>query len=163
MWLFALFVAVPLIEIALFIQVGGLIGLWPTLAIVVLTAIIGTALVRHQGMRALGDLRRSFETLNDPGTPLAHGAMILLAGALLLTPGFFTDAVGFVLLIPAARGALLRWFASRVRVERFSYGPGPGTPPGPDRTPPGEVIEGEYEEAPQDPRPTHRPSGWTQH
>jgi UPF0716 protein FxsA len=163
MWLFALFVAVPLIEIALFIQVGGLIGLWPTLAIVVLTAILGTALVRHQGTRAIGDLRHSFETLNDPGTPLAHGAMILLAGALLLTPGFFTDAMGFVLLIPGARSALMRWVAARVQVKRFSYGSGPDTPPGPDRAPPGEVIEGEYEEAPQGPRPTHRPSGWTQH
>ncbi len=177
MWLFALFLAVPLIEIALFVQVGGLIGLWPTLGIVVLTAIIGTALVRREGMRALGDLRRSFETLNDPGTPLAHGAMILFAGALLLTPGFFTDAVGFSLLVPAVRSALMRYIAARVRVERFSYGSGRGAPPPgqntpghntpgpgqPGQMPPGEVIEGDYEEAPADAKPTHRPSGWTQH
>ena len=83
MWLFLAFLLVPLIEIALFIQVGGLIGLWPTLAIVVITAIVGTALVRSQGLRALGDLQGSFSRLEDPTTPLAHGAMILLAGALL--------------------------------------------------------------------------------
>jgi UPF0716 protein FxsA len=163
MWLFALFVAVPMIEIALFIQVGGLIGLWPTLAIVVLTAVLGTALVRHEGMRALSDLRRSFETLSDPGTPLAHGAMILLAGALLLTPGFFTDTIGFILLVPAARKAVMRWIAARVRVERFSYGSDYDRPPPSRPMPPGDIIEGEFEEAADGPAPTHRPSGWTRH
>ena len=93
MWLFLAFLTVPLIEIALFIQVGGAIGLWPTLAIVVLTAVLGTSLVRSQGRLALGQMRNSFQTLSDPAEPLAHGAMILFAGALLLTPGFFTDAL----------------------------------------------------------------------
>lgn len=88
MWLFLAFLAVPLIEIALFIQVGGLIGLWPTLGIVILTAILGTWLVRSQGLRALSELQGSFSRLEDPSKPLAHGAMILLSGALLLTPGF---------------------------------------------------------------------------
>ena len=81
MWLFVAFLAVPLVEIALFIQVGGLIGLWPTLAIVVLTALSGTMLVRSQGAMAMNDVRRSFNNLSDPTEPLAHGAMILLAGA----------------------------------------------------------------------------------
>ena len=100
MWLLLAFIAVPLIEIALFIQVGGMIGLWPTLAIVILTALLGTWLLRMQGAAALTDLRRSFSEVEDPSEPLAHGAMILFAGALLLTPGFFTDAVGFALLTP---------------------------------------------------------------
>ena len=95
MWLFLAFLAVPLIEIALFVEVGGMIGLWPTLAIVVLTAVIGTWAVRSQGLLAIERLRGSFQHLDDPTEPLAHGAMILVAGALLLTPGFFTDAVGF--------------------------------------------------------------------
>lgn len=116
MRLFVLFLAVPLIEIALFIQVGGLIGLWPTLGIVVLTAIIGTALVRSQGARAVQQLRDSFDNLRDPGEPLAHGAMILFSGALLLTPGFFTDAVGFALLVPGIRAYLLREIKKRVKV-----------------------------------------------
>ncbi|MGR3522734.1 MAG: FxsA family protein, partial [Paracoccus sp. (in: a-proteobacteria)] len=87
MWLFVLFVAIPLIEIALFIQVGGLIGLWPTLGIVLLTAVAGTALMRSQGARAWAEVQRSFAELRDPSRPLAHGVMILMAGMLLLTPG----------------------------------------------------------------------------
>jgi UPF0716 protein FxsA len=158
MWLFLAFLLVPLIEIALFIQVGGLIGLWPTLAIVVLTAIIGTALVRSQGFRVLTEVRSSFERLSDPTEPLAHGAMILFSGALLLTPGFFTDAVGFALLVPAVRAAVYRWIRARIVVQGVSFGPGPGNgkPVDPD------VIETEYHEV----RPTHRPdgpSGWTRH
>jgi UPF0716 protein FxsA len=97
MWVLLAFVAVPLIEIGLFIKVGGWLTLWPTLGIVLLTGIIGTFLVRQQGLKVLGELRKSMSTMRDPLSPLAHGAMILFAGALLLTPGFFTDAVGFAL------------------------------------------------------------------
>ena len=101
MWLFALFLAVPLIEIALFIQVGGWIGLWPTLLIVIVTAVVGTALVRSRGAHAIEELRQSFRDLRDPSEPLAKGAMVLFAGALLLTPGFFTDAS----VMPASKSA----------------------------------------------------------
>lgn len=125
MWLFALFILVPLIEIALFIQVGGWLTLWPTLAIVVATAVIGTWLVRQQGARVMRDMQRAMEELGDPLAPLAHGAMILFAGALLLTPGFLTDAVGFALLVPAVRKAVMRWLAQdRVRVHVFGRGAG---------------------------------------
>ena len=82
MRLFLLFLIVPLIEIALFIQVGGIIGLGWTLLIVVLTAILGTFLVRSQGMAVLAKLRGSMEELRDPTEPLVHGAMILFSGAL---------------------------------------------------------------------------------
>lgn len=158
MWLFVLFLAVPLIEIALFIQVGGWIGLWPTLGIVILTAILGTYLVRSQGARAMDDLRRAMASLGDPSAPLAHGAMILFAGALLLTPGFFTDTLGFLLLVPGVRERVFAWLRSRVRVQSFSYGEAPQP-----RTPPADVIEGEYEELPPEHRPTHPGSGWTRH
>ena len=84
MWLFLAFLLVPLIEIALFIQVGGAIGLWPTLAVVVITAFLGTILVRSQGTQVLTRLRRSLDEFADPTEPLAHGAMILFSGALLL-------------------------------------------------------------------------------
>ena len=80
MWLLALFVAVPMIEIALFIQVGGLIGLWPTLGLVLLSALVGSWLVREQGLGALADLQRSMSELRDPTEPFAHGLMILFAG-----------------------------------------------------------------------------------
>ena len=161
MWLFLAFLAVPLIEIALFIQVGGLIGLWPTLGVVVLTAILGTWLVRTQGMMAMGNLRRSFSELDDPTEPLAHGAMILLAGALLLTPGFFTDGVGFALLMPPVRRAAFEYLRKRVHVQRFDMGP---QHPGAHRRPrDGEVIEGEFHEVDPAKQPTHPPSGWTKH
>ena len=164
MWLVVLFLAVPLIEIALFIQIGGWIGLWPTLAVVVLTAVLGTWLVRREGMRALAELRQSFETLGDPAAPLAHGAAILFAGALLLTPGFFTDTVGFLLLVPAVRAALFRHLGQRIRVERFSYGTGGSTVGEGMRNPgSGQVVDGEWEEVSPARQPTHRPSGWTRH
>ena len=106
MRLFLLFLIVPLIEIALFIQVGGAIGLLATLAIVIITAALGTMLVRSQGIAVINQVRGSFEELRDPTEPIAHGAMVLFSGALLLTPGFFTDAVGFALMVPAVLHAL---------------------------------------------------------
>lgn len=160
MALFAAFLLVPLIEIALFIQVGGWIGLWPTLGIVVLTAVLGTWLVRSQGRLAMGQLRRSFSELNDPTEPLAHGAMILIAGALLLTPGFFTDAVGFALLMPPVRVAVYRYLAKRVVVRQFQMGPDPS--PRDHRHHPGrsDVIDGEFHEV-RPPRDANAPpSGW---
>ncbi|ABV95179.1 FxsA cytoplasmic membrane protein [Dinoroseobacter shibae DFL 12 = DSM 16493] len=157
MWLFALFVAVPLIEIALFIQVGGWIGLWPTLAIVVVTALLGTALVRSQGLRAMADLRGSFADLRDPTEALAHGAMILFSGALLLTPGFFTDAVGFSLLMPPVRLAIIRYVRARIKVQQFEMGRAPQN----RRTSTADIIETEYADLDETPPRSNGPSGWT--
>ncbi len=159
MLLFLAFVLVPLIEIALFIQVGGAIGLWPTLAIVVLTAILGTWLVRTQGLMTLGRLQRSFAELDDPTEPLAHGAMILIAGALLLTPGFFTDAIGFALLAPPVRRAVFRWIRSRMTVTHFRMGGGMAHDMRHDPFDAGDVIDGEFEEV-RPRRPGQGPSGW---
>ncbi|HEY9040277.1 MAG TPA: FxsA family protein [Roseovarius sp.] len=155
MWLLLAFIIVPLIEIGLFIQVGGIIGLWPTLLIVVLTAILGTWLVRAQGAVAMGQLRGSFSRQTDPTEPLAHGAMILIAGVLLLTPGFFTDALGFALLTPPFRRAAFAYLRKRINVQTFSTGP-QGAPRAHDNT----TIEGDYHEVspPDEPR---GPSGWT--
>ena len=159
--LFLLFLAVPLIEIALFIQIGGWIGLWPTLAIVVLTAIAGTYLVRSQGGAALRQLQGSLNELRDPTEPLAHGAMILFSGALLLTPGFFTDAVGFLLLIPGVRTWVMNKVRARVATAEFRYGA-----PGQQRSGP-DIIDGEFEEVDtqqaRQPSDTRGPSGWTRH
>ncbi|SHJ86457.1 UPF0716 protein FxsA [Shimia gijangensis] len=165
MWLFLAFVSVPLIEIALFIQVGGAIGLWPTLAVVIITAMIGTYLVRNQGALAMGNLQRSFSELDDPTEPLAHGAMILIAGALLLTPGFFTDAVGFALLMPPIRVAVFKYARSRIRVQSFSMGSMHGHPSQPPNHPNGgpDVIDGEFTEVDPNKKPTHSSSGWTKH
>lgn len=160
MWLFAILLVVPLIEIGLFIEVGGLIGLWPTIGIVILTAIAGTALLRQQGLAALGELQAQLAAGRDPGAVLAHGAMILVAGVLLLTPGFFTDGVGFLLLIPAVRAAAIAALARRVQVVRMQAGRSPGAPR--PETPP--IVEGEYEDVTDQPHRGGRPgqpSGWT--
>lgn len=161
MWLFLAFVGVPLIEIALFIQIGGAIGLWSTLLVVILTAMLGTFLVRTQGLLALGNLQRSFAELDDPTEPLAHGAMILIAGALLLTPGFFTDAIGFALLVPPVREAVFRYLRSRVQVQSFSMGAVHQThhrqPSDPN------VIDGDFVEINPSKKPDQGPSGWTKH
>ncbi len=158
MWIFLAFAAVPLIEIGLFIQIGGAIGLWPTLGLVLVTALLGTALVHSQGARALADLRTALNDLRDPTAPLAHGAMILFAGALLLTPGFFTDSVGLLLLVPAVRRALMRYLAKRVRVAGFTVGGG-----GPRTAHGAGVIDAEYVEIDPENAPEHPPSGWTRH
>ena len=121
MWLFFLFVAVPIIEIGLFIQVGGFLGLWTTLAIVVLTALIGTALMRAQGMAALQKLQTSIESGRNPADPIANGAFILIAGLLLLTPGFFTDTIGLLLLVPPVRQSLIRTVAAQLKARATSY------------------------------------------
>ena len=171
MYIFLAFLMVPLIEIGLFIQVGGAIGLWPTLAIVVLTAVLGTALVQSQGRLALGQMRNSFQNLSDPAEPLAHGAMILFAGALLLTPGFFTDAIGFALLMPPVRIAVYHYIGKRVTVAQFQMGSGAmhGQRPGQERGHPhrdhpagsGDIIDGDFEDVTPS-RPGKKPSGWVE-
>ncbi len=120
MRLFLLFLAVPLCEIALFVQVGGAIGLGLTLVAVIVTAALGAALMRGQGLLVLSDLRDSLQDLKDPTEPLAHGAMVLLSGALLLTPGFLTDAIGLAMMVPAVRRAAFRFATDRLAVRRFA-------------------------------------------
>lgn len=131
--IFLALVIVPLIEIALFIEVGGVLGLWPTLGIVVLTALAGATMLRLQGLATIGDLRGRIDRGEDPSGPLAHGALILASGLLLLTPGFFTDAIGFSLLVPQVRAAVIRYLARRVVTvihKRGGAGRGPGGHPG---------------------------------
>ncbi len=105
-WFLLAFIGVPLIEIALFIEVGGLIGLWPTIAIVIATAVAGTALIRQQGLRTLQNAQQEMNANRLPVRELFDGVCLLFAGALLLTPGFLTDSVGFALLVPPLRRLL---------------------------------------------------------
>ncbi len=181
MWLFVLFLFVPLIEIGLFIQVGGLIGLWPTIGLVVLSAVVGTWLVQRQGLRAWTDFNTSLRSFQDPTRPMAHGVMILLAGILLMTPGFFTDSLGVMLLIPPVRDRLLTAMAGRMRVVG-GFGGMRGDPahdPYQDAWQSGDaeryaqtrrrsdddVIDADYhpvDPGHDQPRRPRRPSGWTQ-
>ena len=164
MWLLFAFIAVPLVEIGLFIQVGGAIGLWPTLLIVLLTAFLGSWLVRSQGARELANLRGSFNELRDPTEPLANGAMILFAGALLLTPGFFTDIVGFSLLIPQVRTAAFKFIKSKVNVQGFQLGGAANNqPPQQPHGPQDRVIDVDFEDITENDDTPRSPSGWTKH
>ena len=115
--LFMLFVGIPIAEIALFIYVGGRIGLPATLVTIVLTAVVGSALVARQGAEAIAQVQNAFFEARFPSKELAHGAMIVVAGAFLVTPGFLTDGLGFLLLVPpfreAARMAISKRFSGR--------------------------------------------------
>jgi UPF0716 protein FxsA len=110
----AAFIGVPLLEIAVFIQVGGWLGLWPTLALVVLSAVIGTWELRAQGLATLARARAVIDAGEVPTREIFDGACLLIAGVLLLTPGFVTDALGLLLFMPAVRAFLRRWLARRV-------------------------------------------------
>ena len=151
-WLLVLFLALPIVEIALFIVVGGLIGLWPTLGLVVLAAVGGVALMRRQGLRALERLSAGLEAGGGPAEPLAHGALMLIAGVLLVIPGFLTDAVALLLLVPAVRARLIDRGASRVIVRAAHMEARAARR--------AETIEAEYEVV--DEAPARRgTSGWT--
>ena len=150
MRLLIIFIAVPLIEIGLFIQVGDKIGLWPTLLIVLITAITGTWLVRSQGAQTLVNLQGSFQNMKDPTEPLAHGAVILFAGALLLTPGFFTDSVGFLLLFPPFRIFVMQSIRSKLKTSNINFKT-------PRENSDEDVIEGQFKQV----SPNEDPSGWT--
>lgn len=153
------FLLLPLVEIALFIQVGHLIGVAGTIALVILSAALGVAVMRRQGLAALADVQRSVRQMRDPATPLAQGMLILLGGALLVLPGFLTDAVGLTLLIPAVRRTLIARLNRGVAARSARFGVSPAWARAPEP-----VLEGEYvvvEDASRN--PGRRPSGWTRH
>ena len=104
-----LFIAVPLIELALLIQIGTWLGTLPTIGIIFLTAIIGTAVLQRQGLQTLGRLNAAVARGEPPVEPIIDGVFLLIAGAFLLTPGVLTDAVGGLLLIPPVRKQIRRW------------------------------------------------------
>ena len=139
MFLFFVFVVVPIIEIALFIQLGGLLGFWATMGIVVLTAMAGSILIRSQGFQAMQRLQASMSGGDDPVDSLVHGFFILVAGIVLVTPGFFTDAVGLSLLIPQVRQFLITYFSKHMsgyfHVVQTRQHPHQAQP---------DVVEGEY-------------------
>ena len=151
--IFLALIGVPLIEIAVFIEIGGHIGLWATLALIFATAAIGTALLRFQGLSVIADARGSVERGELPVRALLDGVCLVIAGALLLTPGFVTDMAGAMLLISPIRRLLqagaLRWiaangeFTATVRSARRGGG-GDGDGDGDS------VIEGEFVEEEDD-------------
>ena len=104
-----LFVGIPLLELFILIQVGQVVGLWPTIGLVVTTGFAGAALARREGLKAMWSLQEELAQGRLPGQTLLDGFAILVGGALLLTPGILTDLVGFSFLLPPTRRAILRY------------------------------------------------------
>lgn len=171
---FVIFVATPILEIVLFIQVGGLLGVLPTIAIVIVTAIVGSLLLRLQGVAVLQRTRMALRAGELPVDPVIDGMSLLVAGALLLTPGFFTDAVGFLLFVPPFRRALARRIFEHMLRSGHVFvidgeEPGrPGEPPhgrrgprDPRRERPGDetIIDVDYEPVREEPPARDRPEG----
>ncbi|MDP0491155.1 MAG: FxsA family protein [Verrucomicrobiota bacterium JB023] len=119
--LLLLFILIPLAELGIFMSLGSQIGLGPTIAIIIITGFLGAALTKTQGAKALAKFRASMAQGQLPHREIIDGVLILLAGAVLLTPGFLTDTIGFALLVPpirqTLRGVLAHYLASRVKVS----------------------------------------------
>ncbi|MBS3805657.1 MAG: FxsA family protein [Oleiphilaceae bacterium] len=157
-----LFIIMPIVEMAILIKVGTLIGALPTIGLVLLTAVIGAALLRQQGLATLLKANQRMSSGELPAKEVAEGLLLAIGGALLLTPGFVTDTVGFLCLIPGSRHWLAGYVMKRMvmssRTQGFHFqagsrGPFEGQDPfggaGPFGPRPGkdeDVIEGEYEE-----------------
>ena len=152
------FLAIPVIEIALMIEIGGWMGVAPTVAAIILTAGIGTGLFRWQGPRVLHELRDALHAGEVPLAAVLDGAGLLLAGVLLFLPGFATDLLGFLLFIPPFRVLLLALLARRLaqRVMRRPVGPGGGGGMGGGGSgAPPPIIDGDFSEV-ENPPPRDR-------
>ncbi|WP_134680997.1 FxsA family protein [Paracoccus ravus] len=184
MWLLLPFVILPIVEIALFIQVGGAIGVLPTILLVLASAAAGLAVMRRQGAMAMIDMQRAVAEFRDPTAPMAHGALIMLGGGLMILPGLFTSTLGILLLVPAIRQLVMGWMGRRVRVRGMGYRARPGEadvmgdfPAGYRRGARDGVIDGEYSVQDDPPTPVREgltdsssqpgndrgKSGWTRH
>ena len=149
--LLILFIAVPIAEIAIFIQAGERFGLWPTLGLVILTAILGTTLLRYQGLRALHRVQESLNRGEMPIGEVFTGLCLLVAGALLLTPGFLTDGVGFALFIPGIRQAIGFGLANLLMSRGAVHVPNGQHSGTPYNGPNNQVIDAEFTEVREDP------------
>lgn len=161
MWFILALMAWPLVEIGLFVEIGGRLGLWSTLGFVLGSAMLGVLVLRSQAARAQTGLRAAMEGLGNPAVPLAQEALILLAGGLLILPGFLTDLFGLLLLLPPVRALLIAALSRRVVVQGFTARP----PQAPFSQDPGtgSVIDGDFLEI--EPQNGAKPgaSGWTRH
>lgn len=154
-----LFIVIPLLELALLIQLGQWVGFWPTIALVVFTGFLGAAMARAEGLRTLVAFQRETAEGRLPGQAILDGLAVLVGGAFLLTPGLLTDIAGFSLLFPPTRrwlqGAARRWLrrgleSGQVRVQVWTpwadaadgspFGEGPEEKPGPPELDPRHEI-----------------------
>lgn len=134
-----LFIAIPLLEIYLLIKVGSAIGALPTVLLVILTAIAGAALLRQQGLATMSRFQATVDRGELPASEMLEGVALLISGVLLLTPGFFTDALGLLGLLPPTRLALVRAILSKMTIVSGEQGAKPADTPRQ-----GKIIEGEF-------------------
>jgi UPF0716 protein FxsA len=143
--LFVAFLVVPLVEIYVLIQVGQVIGVWWTILLLILDSILGTWLIRTEGRRAWQALNTALSTGQMPARELADGALILIGGTLMLSPGFVTDALGILLILPftrpVARRLLTKVVGKRLLGAYVTPGPGRRGPQGPGDVVRGEVVD----------------------
>lgn len=145
--LLVLFLLIPLIEIYFLIKVGTIVGAIPTVFLVVFTAVLGALLLRFQGFSTLGRVRSVLARGEIPAIEMMEGAVLLICGALLLTPGFFTDAIGFLCLVPSIRRGLIMWFLRRSNIFVDVHASSRVNPQSPGQDDAGHgprTIEGEY-------------------
>ena len=138
-----IFITVPLIEMIVLIEVGSLIGAISTVGLVVLTATIGIWLLKLEGLATLARVQEKFHQGQIPETELLEGIMLLVGGALLLTPGFITDAIGFTCLLPGLRRPIARWIIRQGLLRAVNM-TGRPFPPGPESR--GSIIDGDFKE-----------------
>lgn len=153
-----LFIAIPLVELYFIIVIGEMIGALWTVALVILTAVIGVNLLRIQGMSTLSRAQQNMAQGQIPAMEMLEGVALAVAGVLLITPGFLTDSLGFLCLFPPTRQAMIRAIMSKARIQTsYTAGPGPSAGAGNGYTGPaadkkeapgknrqGTTIEGEY-------------------
>jgi len=136
---FIFFLTIPFIEIYLLLQIGGIVGVFPTVLLVVFTAVLGAWLLRKQGFATWQRFQENLNQGSIPAYEMIEGPILLVGGALLLTPGFFTDLLGFACLIPQVR----RKFARHI-LEKYLINMQTGKPFGTPEQPSDRVIEGEF-------------------
>jgi len=139
-----LFIAVPVAEISVLIRVGGAIGPLNTIIFVIFTAVLGAYLVRQQGFATLAKLQQETNAGRVPAMQIAEGVALLFAGAVLMTPGFITDALGFAILIPPIRQTFIAWAAKNFFKGAATTTYTASTSATNPHVPQGDVIEGEY-------------------
>ena len=140
-------IIVPVIEIGVFIQAGDLVGLWPTIGMVILTAMIGSALLRQQGLSTLARVRESMNAGKFPVNELFGGLCLMAAGAFLLAPGFITDGFGLLLFLPIFRSGLRKLIAARLRTGgKLNIHMHPESEQKSERSHSPNIIEGEFHE-----------------
>ena len=119
-YLIALFIGLPIVELALLIKLHGVVGFMPTVLLVFLTGVAGATLVRRQGLSILFEIQQEMANGNLPAPQMMDGIMVLIAGALLITPGLLTDTVGFSLLVPVVRQYIRNWLKGKLEQKMRS-------------------------------------------